>query len=199
MALGDPYATLSELKQQMGIEAGDEYDDDRLTRALLAATREIETWCRRQFNRADTATPRLYTPRNARCVRVDDFWTTDDLQVATGPGYGTVWTSSDYRVEPLGGIVDGQPGWPYSRIVGVGRTFAAGCGPTLQVTARWGWDEVPEPVRDACLILAAESFKLGDAPFGVAGFGDYGPVRLRMNSVVQTKLAPYRRDPVLVG
>ncbi|MGW3808852.1 phage head-tail connector protein [Micromonospora sp. NPDC005113] len=200
MALGDPYATTAELKARMDIDDTD--DDDRMDAVLAAVSREIESYCRRQFNDAGTASARVYQPRNLQLLVADDFHTTAGLEVATGTDgtYPTTWTVADYQLEPLNGIVSGQAGWPYWRLRAVGACWFDRCTrPTVQVTARWGWAEVPAPVKEACLISAAEAFKLGDAPFGVAGFGEFGPVRVRMNSRAQSLLAPYRRDPILVG
>ncbi|HEX6968106.1 MAG TPA: hypothetical protein VF174_04730 [Micromonosporaceae bacterium] len=203
MALGDPYATRDELKARMDIT--DTADDDRLDDALAAASREIEAWCDRQFNKATVASARVFRPLSRWTVLVDDFHTTTDLVVATDTGddgtYATTWTAADYELEPVNGVVSGQSGWPYYRIRAVG-SHEFPCGRrrhTVRVTAQWGWAAVPGPVKEACLIVAEELFKLGDAPFGVAGFGEFGPVRVRMNSRAQSLLAPYRRNPVLVA
>jgi hypothetical protein len=40
--------------------------------------------------------------------------------------------------------------------------------------------------------------KAGDAPFGVAGFGDYA-VRIRSNPMAEEKLRPYQKMPAKVG
>lgn len=203
MALGDSYATLAQLKARLDIT--DTTDDDRLTASLASGSREIEAWCGRQFNDAATATARVY--RTTTCYRttVDDFSTTTGLIVATDTDddgtYDETWTSADYELEPFNGVVSGMSGWPYNRILAVeslrfptGRRRA-----TVQVTARWGWTAVPAPVQEACLMIASGTFKAGDAPFGVAGFGEFGPVRVRMNTQAQTLLAPYRLHPVLVA
>ena len=203
MALGDPYATLPELKARLDI--ADSIDDTRLTDALANASREIETYAGRQFNDAGAATARVFPARTCALAVVDDFSTTTGLVVATdatGDGvFETTWTAADYELEPLNGVVGGVSGWPYYRISAAGtRAFPTGLRrAVVQVTARWGWTAVPAPVKDACLLIASESFKLGDAPFGVAGFGEFGPVRVRMNSRAQSLLSPYRRDPVLVA
>jgi hypothetical protein len=199
MALGDPYATLPELKNRSDIPADDDLDDSQMTAALAAASREIDRWCHRQFNDAGAASPRAY--RAVGClVLVDDFHTTDGLTInadATASGtYDQAWMPADYQLEPLNGVVDGVPGWPYCRIVGLSHRLPTSHRPLVQVTARWGWAQVPPDVKEACLILAAESFKLGDAPFGVAGSGEFGPIRIRMNTLVEQKLAPYRRHPI---
>jgi hypothetical protein len=91
--------------------------------------------------------------------------------------------------------------WPYWQVRV--RPFAAACFPCwedgVQVTAQWGWAAVPPAVKEACLILAEETFKLKDAPFGIQGYGDYGPVRVRDNPKVASMLNPYRRKSVLVA
>jgi hypothetical protein len=60
-------------------------------------------------------------------------------------------------------------------------------------TARWGWTAVPAPVKEATLALAEETFKMKDAPFGVAGMGEFGAIRVRANPRIVTMLSPYVR------
>ncbi|WP_119728342.1 hypothetical protein [Thermomonospora amylolytica] len=206
MALGDPYVDLLTLKQYLRstLEGVDRYDDV-LEQALASVSREIEQYCRRQFNRTDTASPRLFVADAAGWVHVDDFHSVEDLVVETDPAgtftESTIWAAADYQLEPLNGTVGGVSGWPYYKIRAVGgERFTIGRRTTVRVTARWGWAAVPAPVRQACLILAAETFQLKDAPFGVAGLDSMGAVlRVRDNKMAAAKLAPYRRDPVLVG
>lgn len=202
MALGDSYATVDDLKGYLDIE--DAVDDTELTAALASVSRGIEKFCQRQFNAADVASVRVFAPTWRAMARVDDFHTVTGLVIETDPSgdgsFGATWAPSEYELHPLNGIVDGEQGWPYSTIRGVRKTFPT-CTDraSLRVTAQWGWAAVPTPVRQACLVLAAETFKLADAPFGVAGFGEYGVVRIRQNPMAAAMLAPYRRDPVLVG
>ena len=203
MAMGDPYATLPELKARFSIE-NDTRSDAALIAALEAASRGIESVCDRQFNRVDVASARIYRSDFYSFANVDDFYTTTDLVIATdedGDGvFEQTWTAADYQLEPLNGINEGQTGWPFSKLRTVGaRGFRCGWRASLQVTARWGWTAVPAPVRDACLIVAGELFKLKEAPFGVAGFTDYGAVRVRENPVAMKQLSPYVRYKVMVG
>jgi hypothetical protein len=200
MAIGDAYATLAELKAYASVQKNTH--DDLLEDVLAAASRGIELVCHRQFNVAATATARAYRPLHGRIVEVDDFHTTTDLAVATdsaGDGmYDTVWTSADFQLEPLNGVIGGQPGWPFSMVRAVNSLlFPTAARASVQVTAAWGWASVPTPVKQACLIVAEELFKLKDAPFGVAGMDTYGTVRVRENPMVMRKLAPYVLDPVL--
>ena len=205
MALGDPYATKTELKGYAD-HFSDTVDDTQLDEVLLQASRAVDHECRRQFNKTTSATARLFYPDGYNLTRVDDFYTTTELAIAVDGGndgtYEIVWTSSDYQLEPLNGIIDGESGWPYWKVRAVG-TFRFPCvepsqRAPLQVTARWGWTAVPTAIKVATIYLALETFKLKGAPFGVANFDQFGPVRVRDNPKVMKMLAPYVLDPVLV-
>ncbi|MEV2277711.1 hypothetical protein AB0I72_19205 [Nocardiopsis sp. NPDC049922] len=204
MALGDDYATLSELKDWFRPTIVDTADDDRLTAALTAASRGVEKFCRRQFNQTATATARRYRPTSAALVMVDDFHTITDLVVetdTTGDGtFDTTWTSADYELEPLDGLQDGVEGWPFWRVRAVSdRAFPAGRRTTVRVTAQWGWAAVPDPVAEATLVTAADLFKMSDAPFGVHGSDDFGLIRVRENYRALTLLAPYRKTTTRIA
>lgn len=200
------YATVDELKLRIGASATDK--DAQIGEALATASREIDKWTRRQFHKTTTASSRVFRPDPddyGVYITVDDFHTTTDLVIAVDYGddgtFETTWSASDYELRPLNGIVDGETGWPYCEIAAVGARRFPTCSrrAAVQVTAQWGWSAVPPGVKEAALIVAADLFKLGDAPFGVAGYGDYGPVRIRENPVATRLLMPYRRDPILVG
>lgn len=214
------YATLTELRDRFAI--ADPYDDTVLDLVLDAVSRRISDHCLRIFWDAGLdddgevlqapATARLVGPDHVRCgvVYVEDFSTTTGLVVKTDDNddgtYETTWTiSTDFQVEPLNGVVNGQPGWPYWRIRAVGsRSFPVSTTgrPTVQVTARWGWATVPSPVREACLLQAARLFDRKNSPLGVAGFADLGAVtRLlaKLDPDVEFMLSPYRKEAVSAG
>jgi hypothetical protein len=127
---------------------------------------------------------------------VDDISTTTGLIVKTDSAgdatYATTLGAADYQVEPLNAVSRGVP-------ITMIRTTASGYLPTtyapagVQVTARWGWPAVPQPVQSACVILAGRLVKRGDSLLGVAGFGDLGAITVRsIDPDVQRMLAPYR-------
>lgn len=201
VAIGQSYATLAQLKARLGISDSNTAKDAELQDRLDSATLDIIRWCGRQFGRDDVASARTYYPGKTG-VDVDDFWTDDDLAVVPylGTTAGTAWTVSGLTLEPLSGVVDGVPGWPYRRLcygypMAITYFYSAS---TVQVTAKWGWAQVPKNVETACLLLAAMDNKAGDAPFGVASFGDYA-VRIRSNPMAEEKLRPYVKDPMKVG
>ena len=212
MALGDPYATLADLRDWQGVAAGQHTADDaKRTAALAGASREIERYCGRQFNNTGgVVSARVYVPEDLRHCAIDDFYTTTGLIVQTDPGgqgnFSSTWNvATDFELKPLNGVVDGQPGWPYSALRACGGLyFPKYVGipyrrtAVVQVTAAWGWLAVPDPIHEACLIMAAQTFKMKDAPFGIAGMTQYGTgISVRQNAVAQSKVNQYVRTPVL--
>jgi hypothetical protein len=196
VAIGGAYASLAELKAWLKIPDSKTDRDTDLTRRLSSSSVDINRWCHRQFGRAEVATARTFHPDRSG-IDVHDFWTTDDLAIVPylGGTAGSAWDVAMLYLEPLDGIVDMVPGWPYSRISGgiSGHPLVANMfysASTVRVTAKWGWEAIPENVNTACLILASADNKAQDTPFGVAGFGDYA-VRIRSNPIAQEKLDPY--------
>jgi hypothetical protein len=217
MALLDPYASLPDLKARLG-GVTTTTDDAVMTEALLAASRSVENATHRQFNIDAGITSRAYYPTSARTSIIDDIANTTGLVVKTDHDddgvFEVTWAATDYLLRPMNGIVNGVTGWAYNRLDAVGGRYFPQPGrftytgpiwreylnanwplihrrPGLQITATFGWPSVPSNVKQACLILAEEIFKMKDAPFGVAGFSNYGVVRVRENPKVAELLADY--------
>lgn len=214
MPIGDPYATGDDLKsylfKQQEAKAAILYPTE-LDDCVRAASQQIEQYCNRQFNKETTATARVFEPATWKRTYVDDFWTTADLVVKTDSGgvgsFDVTWDSSDFELSPFNGVVGGVPGWPYSELRACRGLYFPRYArqpyrrrAVVQVTAQWGWTAVPGPVKQACLIMAAETWKLRNAPFGVAGFTQFGGVvKVRDNPMAFSKLCPYVLDSVNVG
>jgi len=196
VAIGGPYATLAELKAWLGIPDSKTDKDAELTRRLTSASDDINRWTNRQFGQLTTLTERTFRPGPSG-VDVHDFWDLTGLVITPylGTTAGTNWDVTQLQFEPLDGIVDMVPGWPYNRIclsvdshpLWANLFYSAS---TLKITAKWGWAAVPSNINTACLLLASQDNKSKDTPFGVAGFGDYA-VRIRSNPLAQEKLDPY--------
>lgn len=199
------YVTIAAVKSAIGLPIEDVEDDATMALALDAVCRDIEEWCHRpwpgSFALERSASARTYSSRHRLlCLPDGHEWRTDEIGSLDGLvvelGSGTSWTAyTDYDTSPDNALLRGKPvealtrtSWPVSSTT------------RLRVTARWGWPRIPEQVTQACLLLATETFKLArEAPFGVAGFGDFGVVRVRDNVPAQRLLAPLRRDPVMVA
>lgn len=194
MTITNGYCTLGELKAVLRIM--DTVDDELLEARISEASRVIDQHCDRRFYADGTATARVYVANASDVVFVDDIATTTGLVVKTdssGDGtYATTLTASQIQSEPLNASSKGLPITSIrGTATGVFPTTAAPAG--VQVTARWGWPSVPEPVKSACILLAGRLVKRGDSLLGVAGFGDLGAITVRaIDPDVERMLRPYR-------
>ena len=139
-------------------------------------------------------------------MHVDDISTTTGLVVKYDDDddgvYETTVSSSDFQLLPInqvvGGILispfyivelisDGDHEWPLDY---------SSNRPRAEITAKWGYSEVPEPIRQATLMLASELFAMRNAPLGVAGVGDFGVVNIQQNREITRLIAPFRKGTV---
>lgn len=198
--MANEYASVSALRARLGV--ADSGEDAELDRVLTSAARAVDGHCGRRFYQDAVAAARtLTTTVGQGCVELPPGW---DISTTTGlvvtSSAGTWVLGTDFRVLPDGGVgPTGEP-WPYTSLAGVDGQALTMTRYSMTITARWGWPDGPPPaVVEAALILAADYWKLKDAPFGVAGFGDYGAVRVRQNARAMELLAPYRHGRALVG
>lgn len=200
--------TDANLKAHLGI-TGTQHDTI-ITNAANAANQAVVQFCGRTFDTTTVGseTARVYRPENRCLVLTDDFHDTTNLVVKTDEGddgtYETTWTiDDDFQTEPLNQLENGVT-VPYYRIVAVeSRLFpTTNRRPSVQVTAAWGWASVPGAVFEAALIKAARLFHRKDSPQGVAGFNEFGAVKLSSrDDDIMSLLAPFRRSEqiLLVG
>lgn len=198
MTITNGYATAAQLRTHLG-DTGSTLTTELLERAINATSRSIDKWCGRRFWQDGTVQVRTYRPEDPYEAWTDDISTTTGLIVKTdtsGDGtYATTWSSTDYQLEPLNANVQ-DAAYAWWRLVAIDRyTFPTPTRrPTLQVTAKFGWPVVPPEVEEACLLRAAAIFKRSEAVFGIAGFGEFGVVRIgRQDPDVVELLSPYRR------
>lgn len=199
------YATLEELRVFVGIPADDETDDAVLQVALDAAAGQVDAYTGRRFTADEAPTTRYYTATDPGHVRVDPLQTAVGLVVATddtGDGsYSTAWTlGDDYRLTPVNSPSTGRPWTGLARSTAGPRSFPRG-ELAVEVTATFGWTEIPAAVHEATLLQASRLFVRRQAPFGVAGSPDIGSeVRLlaRLDPDVEALLRPYRRTWAIV-
>lgn len=207
-SLGRLYATPEALKSRLGVS--DAVDDYELHAACFSASRAIEQHCQRVFWRSATGTVRTFEAgADPYCLTMPAF---SDLvsvsSVATdeaGDGlFSTVWSVSDYQLYPTNPAAAPEPR-PYTKIRAIGsRRFPLlysrlDSTSRIQITGAFGWPAVPQGIKQAALILAQETYKAKDTFGGVAGFGEFGVVRLSQNPMLGTYVNPYRRFPVLVA
>ena len=196
MAITNGYVSGADLESYMAATAAGWSSSGDVERAIETASRDLDAWCGRRFYADDTASERTFYASGWSELRIDDALEVTGLVID-----GTTVTLSDYDLLPLNGVVDGLEGWPTTTVAlpqsgALPQFFRGRC----VVTAKWGWETVPTPVETACLQLAAENLKMGEAPFGVAGIDAAGTtVRIgRLSPQVRAKLQPYRRGRVAV-
>lgn len=199
MAVTHGYCSVQDIRDQLG-DAGNKLAQALIERAINATSRAIDDYTGRRFWQDPAPVARRYRPRDPDLVWIDDVSTVAGLVVKTdtaGDGtFATTWASTDYQLEPLNADTDGRP-WTQLAAVGT-RSFPTTCGarrrPGLQVTAQFGWPAVPDGVFQAAVLKAVSLWKRKDAPWGVAGFGDLGIVRVtRRDTDVLELLQPFIR------
>ena len=203
MAIVNGYATRNQIKAALRIGTADTQDDELIDNCAGAASRLIDGYANRAFWVVGTATSRVFTAGSDFVCQVDDMSGTAITVKSSQQAnqiFDTTWTTSDYQLEPVNGILDGLT-VPFTRIRAIGDYL----WPTLnnnygeealvQVTALWGWPAVPEPITQATIIQASRIFKRYDSPLGVAGFGDLGVMRVSraLDPDVMQLVEPYRK------
>lgn len=210
MAVTNGYTTLALLRTFMGAPTNPA--DELMEAAINAASRSIDNYCQRRFWLDSVAVARTYTPCSLSGLDLgDDIGDSSSVVVktdASGDGtFETTWAATDFQLLPVDAPY-GTEAAPWTAIRAVGtRTFPWLANTWLtrldrvQVTAKWGWPAVPDSVSYACRMKAARLVSRKDSPQGVAGFGEFGPVRLSRSedADVMLLLDPYRRMPVLVA
>lgn len=158
MAINDAYATATEYRA--AIEMTDTGKDAGIEQDLAAISRYLDRKLRRVFAKDETAAVRLYVPENmADCIWTDDMAAPPELvKVDTGQNglYETTLAAADYELLPFNADKQPEP-WPYTRIQltpwGAHRHFTP--RERVQVTAIFGWPEVPAAIKSATIQLTA--------------------------------------------
>jgi len=208
VAIVNGYLTIEEAISYIGrSEARDTLEvEDYVT----ACSRMVDRWCGRHFYQ-QTATARYFDTTDGFTVDLGPF---NDLVSVSAFAYdnnddGTfesTLTASQYQlIDPVQGQAPAT--WPYTQVtvLALGAVLpiapaASGRTGLIRITGTWGWPAVPIEVKQATRILVAEMAKLQDAPIGVAGFGEFGVVRLgrQLPARAMQLLQPFRH-PQNVG
>lgn len=178
---------------------GEDFSDPILESAITAASRQIDKYCGRKFY---SATETHYFDANCYSeLFIDDLLSVTTLKTDDdGDGtYETTWTANtDYVLWPYNASSAGEP---YTEI----RTgnsgnyyFPTNVRRAVQIAGSWGYCTTaaqPQPIKEACLLLAARLYKRKDAIFGVSGPNEFGQLQIidKFDADVKMLLQPYRR------
>ena len=203
MTITNGYVTLTDVLAEIGGNTNAS-SDARLEQAIEAASRQIDDYTGRRFWQDPTVATRTYYPDDPYELHsvpgaVMDISTTSGLIVKTDEGdngtFNTTLTiNSDFIVQPTNASAEGLP-FTSIRVVGGNYSLPRwGSGrPGVQVTARFGFASVPEPVQQACLIQSVLLYKATDAAMGGLSFGDGAFMRVRagLNPIAQSLVDRY--------
>lgn len=197
MAITNGYCTLAELKASLNIS--DSVDDTALESAITAASRMVDDYTERFFyvnGSVGSPVTRYYTAVDPYTINIDDITTVSE--VATDDNFdrtfGTVWSTTDYMVEPINNPIKS---WPYNRVLAIGSyIFPYQLPQSVRIKGVWGFSAIPAEVNMATLIQSSRIFGRRQSPFGIAGSPDLGTVRLfsRLDADVEVLLRPFRKN-----
>ena len=203
------YVGLEEMNDRLGIT--DLLDSSVMQTAIAASAGWINEHTGRHFNRVTET--RTFVPHDVYSITVDDIVPGASITVSVdydGDGiYEQNWVQGvDYQLTygpDRFNLTSTGIARPYDRIrvINSGRIF-----PFLwpfaplnrvQIQTTWGWPQVPWQVSEANRILAADFFRMKDAPFGIAGTADIGVARVNANPWVTELLRPFKSGKTTVG
>ena len=205
--VGTWYIGLEEFKDRLGIT--DTADDSQAQISIQSVCQWVNEYCGRHFNRITEA--RTFEPDNIWLLNIDDVVTVSALALdMDGDGvYELSLTQNvDYQLRLGKGLYNVNStgiARPYTQvqIIQTGKwlpfTWPYTTLNRVQITGTWGWPAVPPGVTEAAFILAADIFKMKDAPFGLAGSADLGVTRISANPWLTEMLRPYVRGRKKVG
>jgi hypothetical protein len=191
----NPYCTLAEVKAALRIS--DAVDDTLIENSIEGASRRIDGYCGRFFYKTSATAVKQFA-RDPYTLPVSDISSTTSLVVkidTNGDGvYETTLTlGTDYMVEPTNFVLMQRP---IRRLTMIGgRTFpifTLPAEPGVEVTALWGFDAVPDDVREACVLLSMRQFARYNAALGVMAFADMAITVRAVDPDVRDLLLPYR-------
>jgi hypothetical protein len=203
------YVGAEEMNDRLGIT--DTADMSSMQFAIAATAGWINSFCGRHFNQVTET--RTFQPYDIWLLNVDDIvpgaaitvnvdqdgdgtYETPmvlgtDFQLRLGDGlYNVNATGTPRPYRQLQVIQSGKWWpftWPYTHL------------DRVQIATTWGWLRVPWEVTEANRILAADLFKMKDAPFGIAGVSDLGVLRIQSNPWLVELLHDYINPKRKVG
>lgn len=187
MTITNGYLTLEEARDYTGQPAGE--TDAQLEDTITAVSRLIDGYCQRHFWQTASGTARLFTAVDPYVLHFGPFNDLVSASAVTEDG-----TALTYRLEPRN--VSGPEARPYTSLrvtSGFMRMSVPDDLHEITVTGVWGWPAVPAAVKQAARLQVARVLKRTDSPLGVAGFGEFGVVRVtQLDPDVKSLLAPYR-------
>lgn len=195
------YCTTDELRAHLGDGTRRNLDETELRRAIIASSRAIDRHTGSFFWRDFELTTKFYDVSSRGSIRILPLATLAGAVVSYDPSGLRNYSQTfaiDTDIEFGPDNQDLEAPHAYTEIYSL-RRFLPWGRKALSVTGYHGWSAIPDAVREATVIKATSLFKRGDSPFGIAGTGDFGAIRISRfeDPDVVKLLEPF--TPVLMG
>jgi hypothetical protein len=202
MTLTNCYVTLDAVKDELG--RSDVANDARIEAAINSASRQIDDFTGRRFWQDTNVTAREfyaddYSELISNVEQPFDISTTTGLILKidsgdTGTFQTTLTINTHFILTPSNAADDSEP-FTGIRLVDSLYSFPMSSSgrPGVQITAKFGWAAIPDPVVQACLIQSVLLYKATDAAMGGLSFGDGAFLRVRggLNPIAQSLVDRY--------
>lgn len=167
--------TLEDLKISMRIPDTDTDRDAQLSKAITLASASIRSFTDRSFGAPIKKGVKIYEYDSSGFLDIDDAMAIENVEFVFG-GLKTPITNFYWRAEPQAGppysyivipvwagIYSPQMGFKYNLDVISRDRGWPGLIPVVEVTAKFGWPEVPDDVEQAAIWTAARFSEKPDA------------------------------------
>lgn len=176
MAIGDPYVSRAEFKDALEITSAEE--DDWIDRCLRGASRSLE-------NRSGWPTFWKTPMAELRVVNVvgrvvpvrSPLGSFTKLLLRSGIASATGLLVAGYSspvLMPEDAFSENRP----ADAIRLPVSASFGLYGSLNITAVWGWPEVPDDIKMACQLQASRLYKRKGSPEGYVGSAEWGVTRI---------------------
>ena len=197
------YCSTTDLKTMIGLSGSSQ--DTNLTNAINASSRLIDQITGRVFFISESVQVKYFTPNNPFILDVPDIATTTGLIVQLdttddGSYDKTITLDTDFYLKPLDVVdLDGDNDIPFQTLVIFDRRSSERFDPdivrNIKITAKWGFNAVPDAIKQACLLQSSRLWKRKDSPFSTYGSSETGESELfqKIDPDAKTLIKPYIR------
>jgi hypothetical protein len=197
----DQYVDKDDLKGMIGLTGSGQ--DNNIDNAINASSRLIDQITGRHFYKSQSVQVKHFTPNNEYILDVPDIANTTGLIVQLdttddGSHDKTITLDTDFYLKALNVTdMEGDYNIPYQKLVILDRRSAERFDPDIvkqvKITAIWGWDNIPDAIKQATLLQASRLWKRKDSPFSTYGSSETGEMELfqKMDPDAKTLVRPY--------
>lgn len=197
----DQYVDKEDLKGMIGLSGTSQ--DDNLDNAINASSRLIDQMTGRHFYKSESVQVKYFNTDNPYYLDTPDIAHTTGLIVqldTTDDGtYDTTLTlDTDFYLKPLNVVdMEGDYDLPFSTLVILDKRSSERFDPDIvknvKITAIWGFNRIPDAIKQACLLQSSRLWKRKDSPFSTYGSSEVGERELfqKMDPDAKTLIQPY--------